>query len=87
MLAKTRSKIWWGVAISLGVVLIGLPALFIWNLRRVHQHCIKCSGMILRTYATDHGGKYPVHTNGFGDALALLVAEDPDPNSALFLLG
>ena len=29
-------------------------------------------------YATDHGGRYPVHTNGFGDALALLIAGEYD---------
>lgn len=44
----------------------------------MHQHCMKISGMTLRIYATDHEGRFPTHTNGFGDALALLVMMDPD---------
>jgi hypothetical protein len=38
---------------------------------------MKISGMILRSYASDHEGKFPTHTNGFGDALALLIVENP----------
>ena len=33
---------------------------------------------MLEAYATDHEGRFPFHTNGFGDALALLVAEGYD---------
>jgi hypothetical protein len=51
--------------------------MFIWKYFPGHQHCIKGSGLVLQIYATDHDGKYPTHTNGFGDALALIVAEDP----------
>ncbi len=49
-----------------------------WNMGRTHQHCIKVSGSVLSSYAHDHEGRFPVHTNGFGDALALLVSEGYD---------
>lgn len=37
-----------------------------------HQHCIKQATASLLIYATDHGGTFPHHTNGFGDALLLV---------------
>lgn len=39
-----------------------------------HAHCIKQAGASLVLYAHDHGGRFPFHTNGYGDAL-LLVSE------------
>ena len=43
-----------------------------------HQHCMKGTGLDLRTYALDHDGKFPFHTNGFGDAILLLLKEISD---------
>lgn len=37
-----------------------------------HAHCINATGVALEGYAFDHGGRYPSHTNGYGDALLLL---------------
>jgi hypothetical protein len=37
-----------------------------------HAHCIKGGGMDLETYAGEHCGLFPFHTNGYGDALALV---------------
>jgi len=34
-----------------------------------HAHCIKQSGMDLVMWAHEHGGRFPFHTNGYGDAL------------------
>ena len=45
-----------------------------------HAHCIKGGGSSLEAYAHDHGGKFPFHTNGYGDALLLL---DKDWDAAL----
>mgnify|MGYP007070990271 CR=1 FL=1 len=42
--------------------------------------------MILRIYAAEYGGKFPVHTNGFGDALALLVAKS-EADAARYFVG
>jgi hypothetical protein len=38
-----------------------------------HAHCIKMSGIDLVIYAKEHGGLFPHHTNGYGDALLLLT--------------
>ena len=48
-----------------------------------HAHCIKQTGTALRLYANDQGGNYPVHTNGYGDALLLL---DPEYISSFELI-
>jgi len=42
-----------------------------------HAHCMPQAGLSLRTYALDHGGQFPTHTNGYGDALLLLGQEGP----------
>ena len=39
-----------------------------------HAHCIKGGGMSLQTYAHEHAGRFPFHTNGYGDALLLVNA-------------
>ena len=38
-----------------------------------HAHCIKIAAGALVMYAEDHNGKFPAHTNGYGDALVLVV--------------
>jgi hypothetical protein len=43
------------------------------NVFRAHEHCIKQAGLGFRTYAMDHDGRLPYDTNGFGNALLLLV--------------
>ena len=58
--------------------MIGLVATWLWYLGHcVHQHCIKNAGMAFHIYANDHGGRLPFSTNGFGDALLILIKEDP----------
>lgn len=55
-------------------LLVMLAAGFLWlQMNYVHQHCIKNTGLGFRTFATDNNDAYPVHTNGFGDALLMLV--------------
>ncbi len=54
-------------------VIVLLVALWFRHLGKVHQHCIKQAGIAFRLYAEDHHGALPFHTNGFGDALVLLV--------------
>lgn len=63
------------------VCVLAVPVLFFggafligaFNLFHAHEHCIKQTGVAFRTYALDHNGKYPYDTNGFGNALLLLV--------------
>jgi hypothetical protein len=50
-----------------------------------HAHCIKQADGMLEQYAITHGGRFPFHTNGYGDALLLLVADDP--TCAMMLTG
>ncbi len=38
-----------------------------------HTHCIAITIKALRMYAMDNGEQYPAHTNGYGDALLLLL--------------
>jgi hypothetical protein len=45
-----------------------------------HAHCIKIAGLQLHGHAHDHGGKFPFHPKGYGNALLLL---DPDTYFAL----
>jgi hypothetical protein len=45
-----------------------------------HAHCMVGAGLALDLYASEHGGRFPSHTNGYGDALLLL---DPGWDSAL----
>lgn len=40
-----------------------------------HAHCMPQLGLSFRTYALDHGGRFPYHTNGYGDALLLMTNE------------
>lgn len=48
----------------------------------VHLHCIKATGMAFHIYAEDHNGQLPFSTNGFGNALLLLVNTNNLPGVA-----
>src|ERR1700749_3071844 len=50
-----------------------------------HAHCIDIADGMMQQYAHDHGGQFPSSTDGYGDALLLLVADDP--HSAIFFTG
>jgi hypothetical protein len=38
-----------------------------------HAHCIPQAGIAFRSFAGGNAGRFPVHTNGYGDALLLLI--------------
>jgi len=42
-----------------------------------HAHCIKQVGLAFPVYAHDNDGRFPYHTNGYGDALLLIPAPWP----------
>lgn len=44
-----------------------------------HSHCIKIIGLTFNTYANDNAGKFPTHTNGYGDALLLMMTDVGSP--------
>jgi hypothetical protein len=74
----------WVVPSAGGFITLVVCLGFAWfhHLGKMHQHCIKCTGLAFRTYAMDHAGVLPYHTNGFGDALLLLVKEGHLPTVA-----
>jgi hypothetical protein len=74
-MTRAAKKILW-ITLTPVFVLAGLFGLWSFNFSRTHRHCIKNSGLALRQYATAHEGRFPFHTNGFGDALLLLVKEE-----------
>jgi hypothetical protein len=77
----SRKKRWLvGVTACLGFILLtvvgGSFVIGFFNLFHAHEHCSKVLGSFFRQYASIHDGKYPAHTNGFGDALLLLITDD-----------
>ena len=60
------------IVLFLGYIVISMG----YGCKYAHQHCIKQAGMSFRLYANDHEGRFPSSTNGFGNALLLLM--DPD---------
>ena len=73
----TKRRVVWGVGIgllALVLMVLAVVALNVWF--PAHQHCMKQTTLSLRTYAIDHDGRFPFHTNGFGDAVVLLLKED-----------
>ena len=77
---KTRKAVLWGLV---ALLLAGAGVLIVldwdsrWSARESHKHCMKNAGLGLNLYARDHEGRFPFHTNGFGDALLLFVKEEP----------
>jgi hypothetical protein len=69
----------WALAVTgtFLALLVGVGAFWFHHLKSVHKHCMKNTGLMLREYALDHEGVFPCHTNGFGDALLLLVKDRP----------
>ena len=75
---KTRTKkILLGALISLFGILGFFGFGIYYGINYSHQHCIKQIGLAFPIYAADHFGHLPFSTNGFGDALLLLVKSDP----------
>jgi len=66
------------VAVILIAVVASLGAAWVHHLGKVHRHCIKIAGTLFAEYAMKHGGTFPYHTNGFGDALLQLVKGRPE---------
>jgi hypothetical protein len=84
---KTRTKKLLLVAATFFCVFVGLGGTWLWYLDKyVHQHCIKQTGMAFHVYASNHNGNLPYSTNGFGNALLLLVKSGDltdDPTNAI----
>jgi hypothetical protein len=79
---SVQSRRWLKWLRVVGALLLLLVAghfsLRIFYLRYAHQHCLKGATLGLALYANDHEGRFPFHTNGFGDALLMLVTDTND---------
>ena len=72
---RWTKRILWGL-LALVAALVTFVA-YCWIFYPAHQHCIKAAGMHFLLYEEDHQGRLPFDTNGFGDALMLLVKSYP----------
>jgi hypothetical protein len=72
---KPRQKKWifWGCLLIPVLAPLTFICLMGFNIFHAHEHCIKQAGLAFRTYAIDHERRLPYDTNGFGNALLLLV--------------
>jgi hypothetical protein len=75
----TKRRVLWGLGLGLPVLALVMFVIVLNTFWPGHQHCMKQTGLSLRTYAIDHDGKFPFHTNGLGDAILLLLKEDLCP--------
>jgi|ERR1043165_1499244 hypothetical protein len=86
---KWSRKKRWIVGLIGGFILLpvilygGLFVIGMFNLFHAHEHCIKGTGLELEEYALDHGGRYPFSSNGFGDAIVLLLRENTNAPAKL----
>ena len=62
------------------VLLLGCAAGgFAWfQMTYAHRHCTASAFIVLSIYAGDHGGRFPEHPQGFGDAMKLAMQSDDD---------
>jgi hypothetical protein len=64
--------LWFG-ALTLGAVIYVRTHPLVFNESfMAHAHCIAGASRDLLGYALDHDGRYPIHPNGYGDALVLI---------------
>lgn len=78
---KANRKRKWLRGLLAGFSLLAIAAVFYVRSRPLvfnesffsHAHCIPQAESAFRMYARDNFGRFPSHTNGYGDALLLLV--------------
>jgi hypothetical protein len=72
----TRRKKWvicGSLLLSPALLVVAFICLMVFNVFHAHEHCIKQAGAAFSNYALDNQGNLPYDTNGFGNALLLLV--------------
>jgi hypothetical protein len=74
-MTKFQKRALWACLLIPVVGVAGFLYFAIFNPFHAHEHCIKNTGLAFRIYASDHDGRYPSDTNGFGNALLILLRE------------
>ena len=68
---RRRRRLLWLIPLTLAGVAGALsfrPGVYL----PAHRHCITMAGLSLDAYADLHGGRFPEHPNGYGNALMLV---------------
>ena len=74
MTGKRKAVLAAGIVVAGLAIAGGAFAHKIWTgWQQGHRHCFKGTANGFVAFAKDHFGRYPEHTNGFGDALLMLV--------------
>lgn len=76
---KSKIKKWLALLLSVTAIIIVLgvyyyrthPLVFNESFFQ-HAHCIAGAGLSFRQYASEHGGRFPYSTNGYGNALVMI---------------
>lgn len=77
-----RRRLWMKLILSGGLATVGFciyyikahPLVFNESLWQ-HAHCMPQAASSFRIYAGDNDGRFPYHTNGYGDALLMMTPE------------
>ncbi len=73
-MTRRKKRVIIGLVILIPIFLVAAYiSMAVFNVFHTHEHCIKQAGLALRTYALDNQGNLPYDTNGFGNALLLLM--------------
>src|SRR5215468_2393956 len=73
-MTRRKIRIIWAMVILIPVFFVAAYiGMGVFNVFHAHEHCIKQAGLAFKTYSMDNNGKFPYDTNGFGNALLLLV--------------
>lgn len=72
-MTRRTKRVIWALILVPAFLVAAYVSMSVFNVFHAHEHCIKQAGVAFRTYALDNYGNYPYDTNGFGNALLLLV--------------
>lgn len=69
----------WPIVLAAFLLIVTTGTIYVWCNPLIfnesfwgHAHCIKSAGLAFLNYADQHGGQFPAHPRGYGDALLLL---------------
>jgi len=73
-MTRRKKRVIWGMALLIPVFFVAAYiGIGLFNVFHAREHCIKQAGIAFKQYQYDNYGNLPYDTNGFGNALLLLV--------------